>query len=100
MSPHFSASPRAGPGSVLGEEVFEVGLGEAAGEAFLAEDVRDGLGFALLQVPDFLLDGAGGDEAVGVDGAGLADAMGAVNGLRLRRPDSTMDRRGRRSWRW
>jgi len=36
-----------------------------------------------LQLPDLLLDGAGGDEAVGVDGAGLADAMSAVNGLRF-----------------
>jgi hypothetical protein len=37
--------------------------------------------FALLEFPDFFLDGAWGDEAVGVDGAGLADAMGAVDGL-------------------
>jgi hypothetical protein len=35
----------------------------------------------LLQVPDLLLDRAGGDEAVGVDRAGLADAVGAVDGL-------------------
>jgi hypothetical protein len=41
------------------------------------------LGFALLEVPDFFFDGAGRDEAVSVDGAGLADAVGAVDGLRF-----------------
>src|SRR6266487_2676634 len=73
----------SGPWLIFREEVFEVGLGEALGEAFFAEDIGDGLGFALLQFPNLFLDGAGGDEAVGVDRAGLADAMGAVDGLRF-----------------
>ena len=65
------------------EEEFQIGFGEALGEAFLAEDVRDGLAFALLEVPDFFLNRSGGDKFVGVDGFGLADTVGAVNGLRF-----------------
>ena len=42
-----------------------------------------GLGLALLQFPDLLLDGSGGDQTVGDHGAGLANAMGAVDGLRF-----------------
>src|SRR5260221_4267681 len=70
---------------ILAEQVFQVGLGKAAGEAFFAEHVGDGLGFALLQFPNFFLDGAGGDQPVGVDRAGLADAMVAVDGLGFHR---------------
>ena len=44
--------------SVLGEEVFQVGLGEAAGEAFFTQHVGDCLSLALLQFPDFFFDGA------------------------------------------
>src|SRR5205814_10592463 len=69
--------------SILREEVLEVVLGQAAGEAFLAQHVTNGLRLALLEFPDFLLNGSGGDEPIGVDGASLADAMGAVYGLRF-----------------
>ena len=44
----------------------------------------DGVGevaFGLLELQDFFLDGAFGDEAVGEDVADLADAVGAVDGL-------------------
>jgi len=61
--------------SVLGEEIIEIGLGEAAGEAFLAENVGDGFGFGLLEFPDLFFDRSRGDQAVGVDGAGLAYAV-------------------------
>ena len=37
----------------------------------------------LLELEDLLLDGVPGDQAVGEDGAGLADAVGAVDGLGL-----------------
>ena len=47
----------------------------------LAQDVRDGLGLALLQFPNLLFNGAGSDQAVGVDGVVSANAVGAVNGL-------------------
>ena len=57
---------------LFGEEVFEVGLGETLGKTFFAEDVGDGLRFALLQFPDFLLHGSRGDEAIGIDRSGLA----------------------------
>src|SRR6266568_3755986 len=57
--------------SILGEQVFQVGLGEAAGEAFFAEDVGDGLGFALLQFPDLFFDSSRGDQTVGVDRSSL-----------------------------
>ena len=63
------------------KQVFEVAFREAAGEAFFAEDIGDGLRLGLLQFPDLLLDGAGRDEAVSVDGLGLANPMRAVDGL-------------------
>jgi len=40
----------------FGEQVFEICFREAAGEAFLAQDIGDGLGFALLEFPNFFLD--------------------------------------------
>ena len=46
-------------GLILREQVFQVRLGEAAGEAFLAEHIGDGLGLALLQLPDLVFHGAG-----------------------------------------
>jgi len=56
---------------------------EDAGEGFfLHHGIGEG-GFVLLQGQDFLLHGVGGDEAVGDDGLGLADAVRAVDGLRL-----------------
>ena len=54
---------------------------KALGEAFLAQNVGDGLGLALLKFPDFFLDGARGDKAVGIDGAGLTNTMGTINRL-------------------
>src|SRR5207247_9868878 len=63
------------------EQVFQIVLGQAARETFLAQHVADGLGLALLEFPDFFLDGSRGDESVGIDGAGLADAMRAIDGL-------------------
>jgi hypothetical protein len=41
---------------ILGEQVFQVRLRKTAREAFFAENIRDSLGFALLQLPDFLFD--------------------------------------------
>src|SRR5439155_8995741 len=67
--------------SLLREQVFQIVLGQAARETFLAQHVADGLGLALLEFPDFFLDGSRADESVGIDGAGLADAMRAIDGL-------------------
>src|SRR5271156_2295917 len=69
-------------GGVL-EQVIEIGLAEAAGEALLAEHVLRELRLALLQAPDFFLDRALGDKAIGDDGAILPDAVRAVDRLRL-----------------
>src|SRR5438046_2520320 len=71
--------------SVLREQVIQIRLREAAGEAFLAQHVADRLRLALLEFPDFFLHRARRDEAVGVHRLRLADAVGAVNGLRLHR---------------
>src|SRR5437762_3173386 len=70
-------------GSVLTEEVFQVGLGETASKTFFTKDIGDCLRLTLLQVPDFLLDGAGRDQAVSGYIAGLADAVRTVDCLRL-----------------
>jgi len=35
----------------------------------------------MVQFDDLLFDGVGGDESIDGDGAGLADAVGAVGGL-------------------
>src|SRR5439155_24261802 len=69
--------------SILRGEVFEVVLGQAASKTFLAQHVTDGLRVALLEFPDFLLYGYGSDEPIGVYGAGLVDARGAVEDLRF-----------------
>src|SRR5208282_6322428 len=73
------------PVSIFREQIIQIRGGEAAGKAFLAQHVGNRLRLALLQFPDFFLDGAGRDEAVGVHGLRLADAMRTVNGLRLDR---------------
>ena len=70
-----------GAGSVLGKKVVQVFARKVAGKSLFAQNVRDGLGLALLQLPNLLLDRAGSDQAIGVDGVRLADAMGAVDGL-------------------
>src|SRR5256885_17071982 len=69
--------------SIFRKQIFEINLGEAAGEAFFAEDVGDGLRFALLEVPNFFFDGAGRDEPIGGDVLRLADAVRAIDGLRF-----------------
>src|ERR1700690_3000015 len=69
--------------SIFREKILQIRGREAAGEAFLAEHVGDGLRLVLLQFPDFFLDRAGRNQPVGVDGLRLADAMRTVDGLRL-----------------
>ena len=44
------------PWLILRKQIFQIRLGQAAGEAFFAEDVGDGLRFALLQFPNLFLD--------------------------------------------
>lgn len=66
---------------VFREQIFQIGLREILREALFAENVGNGLGFALLEVPDFFFDGAGSDQAVGVHRLGLADTMRAVDRL-------------------
>ena len=61
--------------SIFREQVFQIGLGEISGETLFAEDVGNGLGFALLEVEDFFFDGAGCDQFVGIDCACLTDSM-------------------------
>ena len=63
------------PASILREQIFQIRRREDAGKAFLAQHVGDGLCLALLQFPDFFLDGAGRDEAIGVHRLRLADAV-------------------------
>src|ERR1039458_3774786 len=58
--------------SILREQILQIRLGQAAREAFLAEHVGNRLRFALLQLPELLFHGAGRDQAVGIDGLGLA----------------------------
>ena len=43
---------------ILRKQVFQVGLGQASRETFLAQHVSDRLRFALLEVPDLFFDGA------------------------------------------
>src|ERR1035438_2364911 len=71
--------------SIFREQIVQIRHRKAAGEALLAEHVGDRLRLALLQFPDFFLDRAGRDEAVGVHGLRLANAVRAVNRLRLHR---------------
>src|SRR5262249_22578263 len=66
---------------IFRKEVFQVRLGQIPGEPFLAEHIDDGLGFALLQLPDFFFDRSRGDQTIGVHRSRLADAMRAVDGL-------------------
>lgn len=60
---------------ILREQIFQIRRRQAAGKAFLAEDVGDGLRFALLQFPNLFFDSARRDEPIGVHGLGLANAM-------------------------
>ena len=69
--------------SIFREQVFEVVFGETLSEALLAEDVRDGLGFALLQFPNLFFHRARGNEAISVNCSRLADAV-VESGLILR----------------
>jgi hypothetical protein len=39
---------------IFGKQIVQIRFGQTAGEAFFAQDVGDGLSFALLQLPDFL----------------------------------------------
>ena len=69
-------------GQALGQQQFEVFATEFADEGVVGVD--DGIGefaFALLQLQYFFLDGVLGDEAIGEDLPGLADAVGAVDRL-------------------
>jgi hypothetical protein len=66
----------------LRQQQLQIFLAHAADEAVVGVD--DGVGevaFGFLELEDFFLDGVAGDEAVGEDLAGLADAVGAVDGL-------------------
>ena len=66
------------------EEHFEFFAAEGADEGVVGGD--DGVGelaFVLLEGDDFFFDRVLGDEAAGVDSPGLADAVGAVDGLLL-----------------
>ena len=65
----------------LGEDLAEAVEVEDAGEGFFLDDGVGEGGFVALEGEDFLLHGVGGDEPVGDDGLGLADAMRAVDGL-------------------
>src|SRR6266545_1818018 len=67
------------------EQVLQVGAREGAGESVLTQDVAGERGLALLQLPDLLLQRAQRQQPVGDDGAGLADAVRPVDGLRLHR---------------
>jgi hypothetical protein len=69
--------------SILRKEILQIGSREVAGEALFAQNVGDGLGLALLQFPDFFLHRPRRDQPIGVDRQGLADAVGAVDGLRF-----------------
>lgn len=65
-----------------GQQVVEVLFAEGGeGGVVLAEDRLGEVALALLEFENALFDGVLGDEAIGEDGAGLADAVGAVNRL-------------------
>ena len=66
---------------LLPQQKPEVIQRQCAGEAFFAEDVGGESALAALELPDFLLDALFHQQAVGDDVAGLADAVGAVDGL-------------------
>ena len=70
--------------SVLFQEGLEVGEGEFGGGGVAGfENVGEEGAFFVLEGEDFFFDGAGRDEFVARDDAGLADAVGTVGGLRF-----------------
>ncbi len=71
----FPSLPRREPASFLRKQVFQIRLGETARKALFPEHVGNRLGFALLELPNFLLHGSRRDQAVGVDGLGLTDPV-------------------------
>src|SRR5215210_874443 len=73
-----------GPGAAgpSGQQQLEILPAQLGDDALVGLD--DGVGegsLAGLELEDLFFDGVAGDEAVGEDGAGLADAVGAVDGL-------------------
>ena len=66
---------------LIAEQKSKVIQREGAGEAFFAEDVLGQRALAPLQLSDFLLDALLHQQPVGNDVAGLANAVGAVDGL-------------------
>ena len=69
--------------SIFREQVLEIVLRQALREPLLPEHVGDGLRLALLEFPNLFFNRSGRDEPVGIDGARLADAVRAVDGLGL-----------------
>src|ERR1051326_5056158 len=66
---------------IFAKEVFQIRLGQAVSKPFLAQHVRDGLGFPLLEFPDLFLNRSRRNQAVGIDSARLANAVRTVDGL-------------------
>jgi hypothetical protein len=64
-----------GPLLIFRKQIFQIRRRQAAGKSFFTEDIGNGLRLALLQFPDFFLDGAGRDQAVGIHGLRLANTM-------------------------
>ena len=60
---------------------MQISQGQALGEAFFAEDVLGQGFFLFLEFADFFFDAVFDEQAVGDDFLGLADAVGAVDGL-------------------
>src|SRR5207249_3237447 len=80
-----TAFPKFIPSWFLGKKKAQVVQGEGLREGLLAEDVLDERGFAALELADFLFDAVFHQETISHDLAGLADAMGAVDGLHFHR---------------
>src|SRR5579859_5320854 len=68
----------------LRQQQFQVVAAELADQAVIGADDRVGqVALGLLELEDLFFDRVLGDEAIGEDLAGLADAVGAVDGLSL-----------------
>src|SRR5579862_9594849 len=67
--------------ALIAEQKSEVIQREGAGEVFFAQDVCGQRALAALELADFLLDALLNQQPVGDDMAGLADTVGAVDGL-------------------